>query len=58
MSKEFRSLSYGFTVLDCEDLPPGWYADDVVNELDDVIQEAISVWYNTRGYQLLTGEPV
>lgn len=62
MSKEYRSVSFGFTVLDYENLPEKngeqMYADGVVDEVWDVVDQALKAWYSERGHELLAGEPV
>lgn len=61
MSKEFRNISVAFTVLDYERIRDNGYdlyADDVVEELSDVIEVAIGQWYHHRGHLLLAGEPL
>lgn len=62
MSKEFRSVSFAFTVNDYERLPEKngeqMYADDVVDELYDVLCDAIDQWYAERGHELLASPPV
>lgn len=62
MSKEFRQFSMGYTVLSCDNLPEKdgeqMYADDVTEELSDVVWAAVSEWYERRGKDLLACEPV
>lgn len=62
MSKERRGVEVSFTVLDCEDLPlkdgQTMYADDVEIEARDVVQAALTAWYQERGHQLLACEPL
>ena len=62
MSKEYRSISLGFTVLDCEDLPAKngvpMYADDVAEEISEVVKAAVWKWHQERGHLLLACEPV
>lgn len=57
MSKTYLQLGVGMTVLDSEDLPDDMDADDVANELRDVLQKAADAWYAERGHQLLACEP-
>lgn len=62
MSKEFRQFTMGYTVLDYENLPEKdgeqMYADDVSEELGDVIWVAVREWYARRGKDLLACEPM
>lgn len=62
MSREYRNLSIGFTVLDYEHLPEKegeqMYADDVVEELAGVLEDAVKYWYSVRGKNLLASEPI
>lgn len=62
MSKEFRSVSFAFTVNDYERLPEKngeqMYADDVVDEIYEVLNESLMDWYAERGHELLASEPV
>ncbi len=55
------NLSVGFTANDPDHLPAKngeqMYADDVAEELSDVVQAAVTVWYQQRGHQLLACEP-
>lgn len=55
------SLSVGFTAYDSDHLPvkdgEQMYADDVAEEVSDVVQAALAVWYEQRGHQLLACEP-
>lgn len=61
MSKEYRTLTIGFTVKDCEDLPERdgeqMYADDVAEELATFIETGLRFWYATKGKDLLVTEP-
>ncbi len=62
MSKEFRNISVAFIVNDHDRILGStgtyMYADDVVEELSDVIQDAITEWYHSRGRLLLAAEPI
>lgn len=58
MSKTFRQLGIGLTVHRPEHLSDGMGDDDVVNELRDVVQDAVGKWYAERGYEFVAGEPV
>ena len=62
MSKEFRNVSFAFTVNDSEHIADNigsvMYADDVVDEIYEVLNEALMDWYSSRGYMLLASEPV
>lgn len=61
MSRTFQQFTMGYTVRDCEDLPEKdgeqMYADDVAEELGDVIWAAVREWYEVRGRVLLACEP-
>ncbi|MFJ9847520.1 hypothetical protein ACIRYZ_45305 [Kitasatospora sp. NPDC101155] len=61
MSRELRHVEVTITVLDCEHLPEKngqqMYADDVVDEIRDVLAAALATWYQQRGHQLLDYEP-
>lgn len=63
MSREQRRIEVAFTVDKPENLP-GWdegrpmYADDVYTELTDVVRTAVGAWYQARGRDLLTSEPL
>ncbi|MFL5911258.1 MAG: hypothetical protein ACJ768_11880 [Gaiellaceae bacterium] len=62
MSRELRDLKVAFTVDRPEHLPlkngEPMYADDVVEEISDVIEAALGIWYQGRGRDLLSGEPI
>lgn len=62
MSKTYMSFSVGFTSYDSDRLPEKdgerMYADDVAEELRDVVQAAVTAWYRQRGHQLLVCEPM
>lgn len=55
------SFSVGFTAYDSDRLPEKdgeqMYADDVAEELSDIVQAAVTAWYQRRGHQLLACEP-
>lgn len=57
MSKEFRSVTFSFTVKDPEDLPGDWYADDVIEEIERVLSTRLAEWYEARGHALLACDP-
>lgn len=61
MSKTYMSISVGFTAYDSDHLPEKngeqMYADDVADELSDIVQAAVTAWYEQRGHQLLACEP-
>ena len=61
MSKELRQLTVAFTVHSSEHLPmksgEQMYADDVHDEVRDVISTALAAWYGARGHELLACEP-
>jgi hypothetical protein len=62
VSRELRHIEVSFTVNDPERLPPKggepMHADDVVEELRDVAQAAVDAWYQARGHELLSSEPL
>lgn len=62
MSKTLMQITVGFTALDSEHLPEKdgeqMYADDVANEVSDVVQAALTEWYEQRGRDLLACEPI
>jgi hypothetical protein len=55
------SFSVGFTANSTDNLPvkdgEQMYADDVAEELSDVVQAAVTAWYQQRGHELLACEP-
>lgn len=57
MSKTHMTFGVELTVNDLEDLPDDMDANDVVDELRDVLQKAANAWYAKRGHQLLACEP-
>ena len=61
MSKELRRIEIACTVHSSEHLPvkdgEQMYADDVIAELSDVVQAAVTAWYEQRGHDLLACEP-
>jgi hypothetical protein len=61
MSKTYMSFSVGFTAYPPDNLPEKdgeqMYADDVAEELSDIVQAAVTAWYEQRGHQLLACEP-
>jgi len=62
MSKELRHIGIACTVHSPEHLPTKdgeqMYADDVVEEMQDVIGAALDAWYQQRGRELLATEPM
>jgi hypothetical protein len=62
VSRERRHVEVSFTVNDPDHLPPKggerMYADDVAEELRDVVQAAVDAWYQRRGRELLCSEPL
>jgi hypothetical protein len=62
MSREWRHVEISFTVNDPERLPSKggepMYADDVAEELRDVVQAAVDAWYRARGHELLSSKPL
>lgn len=62
MSKELRRIEIACTVHPSDHLPEKdgeqMYADDVVSEMRDVIQATLDAWYQQRGHELLTYEPL
>lgn len=61
MSKELRRIAISCTVHSSEHLPAKdgeqMYADDVIEEMRDAVQAAVTAWYEQRGNQLLACEP-
>ncbi|MFJ9771179.1 hypothetical protein ACIRVF_08040 [Kitasatospora sp. NPDC101157] len=61
MSRELRHVEVTVTVLDCDHLPEKdgrqMYADDVMDEIRDVVAAALTGWYEQRGHDLLACEP-
>jgi len=61
MSREIRTAIVAFTVHKSEHLPlkngEQMYADDVAEEVIDVVQQALDAWYAKRGNLLLACEP-
>ncbi|MFE2407064.1 hypothetical protein ACFXDE_01835 [Kitasatospora sp. NPDC059408] len=61
MSRELRHVEFTVTILDCEHLPEKdgrqMYADDVVQEIRDVVAATVTAWYQQRGHALLAYEP-
>ncbi|MGW0821821.1 hypothetical protein [Streptomyces sp. NPDC002845] len=62
MSKEARHIEIACTVHSPDNLPlkdgEQMYADDVIGEMQDVVSAALTEWYQQRGHQLLTHEPL
>jgi hypothetical protein len=62
VSRELRRVEVTVTVLDCEHLPEKdgqpMYADDVMDEIRNVIAAALTGWYEQRGHDLLAHEPI
>jgi hypothetical protein len=63
VSRELRHVEITITVDKPERLPLGpdgepMYADDVVAELHDIVQAAVTAWYEQRGHLLLACEPL
>lgn len=62
MSRERRSVEVSFVVSKPEHLPSQngeqMYADDVAQELREVIGTAVDAWYQNRGEELLEAEPL
>lgn len=62
MSKEQRHVKVSFTVHSPDSLPlkdgQQMYADDVEAEVSDVVQRAITQWYQERGNELVTYDPL
>lgn len=62
MSKEQRHVTVAFTVQSPDNLPlrdgQQMYADDVEIELRDTVQAAVTEWYQTRGNELVTYDPL
>jgi len=61
VSKTYMSFSVGFTANSPDHLPvkdgEPMYADDVAEEISDIVQAALTAWYRQRGHQLLACEP-
>ncbi len=57
MGATYHSLAVGFTVLDSEHLPDGVDPDDVVEEMNEVVDQAVRAWYELRGKEFLACEP-
>lgn len=62
MSKELRHIKIACTVHSSDNLPEKngeqMYADDVIEEMQDVIGVALDTWYQQRGRELLATEPM
>ncbi|MFF9215616.1 hypothetical protein [Streptomyces viridosporus] len=62
MSKERRHVEIACTVHSPDNLPAKdgeqMYADDVVQEMREVVSAALDEWYKRRGHELLTYEPL
>lgn len=62
MSKERRGVEVAFTVHSPDNLPlkdgEQMYADDVEIEVREAVERAVTEWYQQRGHQLLTHEPL
>jgi hypothetical protein len=61
MSKTLTGFNVSFTVHSVDHLPEKdgeqMYADDVADEVRDVVQAAVNEWYERRGRELLACEP-
>lgn len=62
MSKELRRIEIACTVHSPDNLPTKdgeqMYADDVVEEMRETVEAAITDWYQRRGRELLATEPM
>ncbi|MFF7949413.1 hypothetical protein [Streptomyces griseorubiginosus] len=62
MSKERRGVEVSFTVHSPDNLPlkdgHQMHADDVEVEVRGVVQAAVTEWYQQRGNQLVTCDPL
>jgi len=62
MSKERRGIEIAFTTHSVDNLPvkdgEQMYADDVEVELRDAVTAVVTEWYQRRGHQLVTHEPL
>ncbi|WP_329292865.1 hypothetical protein [Streptomyces pseudovenezuelae] len=62
MSKEQRHVTVAFTVHSPDNLPlrdgQQMYADDVEVEVRDAVQAAVTEWYQSRGNELVTYDPL
>lgn len=61
MSRELRHVEVAFTVNKPEHLSfkdgEQMYADDVAEEVRDMVNAALKTWYEARGSELLACEP-
>lgn len=61
MSKTLTGFKVSFTVRSSEHLPEKngeqMYADDVADEVRDIVRAAVNEWYEQRGRELLACEP-
>lgn len=61
MGRELRRVQVSFTTHKSEHLPmkdgEQMYADDVAQEVSDVVSAALTSWYAERGAALLSCEP-
>ncbi|MHB9857634.1 hypothetical protein [Streptomyces sp. YIM S03343] len=62
MSKELRRIEIACTVHSSDRLPTKdgeqMYADDVVEEMRELLGAALDDWYRRRGHELLAVEPM
>lgn len=62
MSKELHDFEIVAIVHSVDNLPlkdgEQMYADDVVQEMREVVIAALDEWYQQRGHELLTHEPL
>lgn len=62
MSRTLRDIKVSFVVDRPEHLPEKngkpMFADDVVEEISDFIEQALTTWYAGRGQELLSSEPM
>ena len=62
VSKERRHVEVAFTVNSVDNLPlkdgRQIHADDVEIEIRDVVQDAVTAWYQRCGHELVTYDPL
>lgn len=57
MSKTHYTIPFGIIVFDIEHLPDDMDQDDVVNQVRDVVNAALTAWYEAGGKELVAFEP-
>ncbi|QFY09621.1 hypothetical protein GBF35_25850 [Nonomuraea phyllanthi] len=58
MSATITRWSFTATINDSDHLPEDVSYDEVTAEIEEVVTDALTAWYNERGHQLLACEPV